>query len=87
MLHIANVVFAVFNLGCALAPNTGALIAFRFFGQHVSLITLLMVLTYPIAGLAGSAPLAIGAGSIADMFDESNRAAAMAIFSLGPLIG
>ncbi|KAG9004704.1 hypothetical protein FRB94_002546 [Tulasnella sp. JGI-2019a] len=40
-----------------------------------------------IAGLGGSAPLAIGAGSIGDMFREENRAAAMAIFSMGPLVG
>jgi len=31
VLHIANLFFMVFNLACAFAPNTGALIAFRFF--------------------------------------------------------
>lgn len=40
-----------------------------------------------LSGLAGSAPIAIGAGSIGDMFSERDRASAMAIFSLGPLIG
>ena len=45
---------------------------------------------YPVyytAGLAGSAPLAIGAGSIADLFSEESRAGAMGIFTLGPLLG
>ncbi|KAG8955476.1 hypothetical protein FRC04_008827 [Tulasnella sp. 424] len=40
-----------------------------------------------ISGLGGSAPLAIGAGSITDLFAEEGRAAAMGIFTLGPLIG
>ncbi|TFK19878.1 MFS general substrate transporter [Coprinopsis marcescibilis] len=40
-----------------------------------------------IAGFWGSAPVAIGGGSIADVFDEDNRASAMALFSLGPLFG
>jgi MFS family permease len=40
-----------------------------------------------IAGLGGSAPLAIGAGSISDLFAEQDRAVAMSLFSLGPLMG
>jgi len=39
------------------------------------------------AGLAGAAPLCIGAGSIADLFAEDGRAAALGIYTLGPLIG
>lgn len=35
VLHIANVFSLAFNLGCAFAPNTGALIAFRFLGQSI----------------------------------------------------
>ncbi|KAG8906072.1 hypothetical protein FRB99_007660 [Tulasnella sp. 403] len=70
VLHISNLVFVAFNIACATAPNTTALIVFRFF-----------------AGLAGSAPLTIGAGSIADLFREENRAAAMGVYTLGPLIG
>ncbi|KAF2691191.1 MFS general substrate transporter [Lentithecium fluviatile CBS 122367] len=31
VLNVSNVVFCAFNLGCALAPNLGALIAMRFF--------------------------------------------------------
>lgn len=40
-----------------------------------------------VAGLGGSAPIAIGGGVIGDLFAEQNRATAMAIFTLGPLIG
>ncbi|KAH0840060.1 major facilitator superfamily domain-containing protein [Lanmaoa asiatica] len=70
VMHISNLVFLCFNLGCALAPTTNSFIAFRF-----------------LSGFAGSAPLAIGGGSIGDLFAEKDRASAMAIYSLGPLIG
>ncbi|KIM90654.1 hypothetical protein PILCRDRAFT_811100 [Piloderma croceum F 1598] len=70
VLHIANLVFLAFNLGCAFSPTTGSLIAFRF-----------------LAGWAGSAPIAIGGGSVSDVFSERERAGAMALYSLGPLIG
>ncbi|CAE6453674.1 unnamed protein product, partial [Rhizoctonia solani] len=40
-----------------------------------------------LAGIGGSAPLTIGAGSIADLFHERERAVAMSLFSLGPLLG
>ncbi|KXN82226.1 hypothetical protein AN958_02917 [Leucoagaricus sp. SymC.cos] len=40
-----------------------------------------------LAGLSGSAPIAIGGGSVGDLFAEHERASAMALFSLGPLIG
>ncbi|CAE6422738.1 unnamed protein product [Rhizoctonia solani] len=40
-----------------------------------------------VAGIGGSAPLTIGAGSIADLFHERERAVAMSLFSLGPLLG
>lgn len=36
------------------------------------------------AGCAGSAPLTLGGGTIADMFPPEQRAGAMAIWSLGP---
>jgi MFS family permease len=38
-------------------------------------------------GCAGSAPLAIGGGSLADMIIQEKRGAAMAIWALGPLMG
>ncbi|KEP46436.1 putative MFS multidrug transporter, partial [Rhizoctonia solani 123E] len=40
-----------------------------------------------LAGIGGSAPLTIGAGSISDLFHERDRAVAMSLFSLGPLLG
>jgi MFS family permease len=70
VLNIGNLVTIGFNLGCAFAPTTGALLAFRF-----------------LAGISGSAPIACGGGVISDLFSERDRAAAMAIYSLGPLIG
>jgi multidrug resistance protein len=39
------------------------------------------------AGCFGSAPMANGGGSIADMFPPEQRAAMMAAFSIGPLLG
>ncbi|KAJ3571950.1 hypothetical protein NP233_g3420 [Leucocoprinus birnbaumii] len=40
-----------------------------------------------LSGFSGSAPIAIGGGSVSDLFAERDRASAMALFSLGPLIG
>lgn len=34
MLHIGNVVYLLFNLGCALAPTVNAFIGFRFLAHH-----------------------------------------------------
>ncbi|EIN10549.1 multidrug resistance protein 4 [Punctularia strigosozonata HHB-11173 SS5] len=70
VLHIGNLFFLCFNLGCAYAPTTGSLIGLRF-----------------LAGFAGSAPIAVGGGSVSDMFSEKDRAGAMAAYTLGPLIG
>ena len=39
------------------------------------------------AGFWASAPVAIGGGTIGDLFEESDRASAMALFSMGPLFG
>lgn len=38
-------------------------------------------------GFTGAAPIAIGGGSIGDLFAPHERASAMAIYTLGPLIG
>ncbi|CAE6526256.1 unnamed protein product [Rhizoctonia solani] len=46
-----------------------------------------MIIFRFLAGIGGSAPLTIGAGSIADLFHERDRAVAMSLFSLGPLMG
>jgi multidrug resistance protein len=40
-----------------------------------------------LAGMMGSTPLTIGGGTMADMFPVEQRGAAMAIWSLGPLLG
>ncbi|KAG8902706.1 hypothetical protein FRC01_009501, partial [Tulasnella sp. 417] len=70
VLHIANLIAFVFTIACAVAPDTGSLIAFRFLG-----------------GLGGAAALSVGSGSIADLWDEKERAGAMGLFVLGPLVG
>ncbi|KAK0482188.1 multidrug resistance protein 4 [Armillaria novae-zelandiae] len=40
-----------------------------------------------LAGLSGSAPIACGGGTVGDLFSERDRASAMALYSLGPLVG
>ncbi|KAI0195972.1 major facilitator superfamily domain-containing protein [Astrocystis sublimbata] len=40
-----------------------------------------------LAGLGGSAPLAIGGGVLSDLFDAENRGKALSIYSLAPLLG
>ena len=39
------------------------------------------------AGLSGGTPVAVANGSVGDLFSEGDRASAMALYSLGPLIG
>lgn len=68
--NVCNMLYVVFTVACAVAPEIGSLTVFRFF-----------------AGCAGSSPLTIGAGSIADMFVQEKRGSAMAAWALGPLIG
>lgn len=70
LYNICNALYVVFNVACALAPDMGSLIAFRF-----------------LAGVAGSCPLTIGAGSLADMIRQEKRGGAMAAWALGPLLG
>ncbi|KAJ3554503.1 hypothetical protein NM688_g3076 [Phlebia brevispora] len=70
VLHINNILFLAFNLGCAFSPNVSVLIGMRI-----------------LCGFFGSAPIACGGGSISDLFSEKDRASAMAVYSLGPLIG
>lgn len=40
-----------------------------------------------LAGVAGSTPLSVGAGSFGDMFRVEERGAAMSIWAMGPLLG
>ncbi|KAG4442462.1 hypothetical protein IFR05_002064 [Cadophora sp. M221] len=68
--HVCNILFLIFNVACAVAPNLGALIVFRL-----------------LAGIAGSCPVTIGAGSIADIIVREKRGGAMAAWMLGPLFG
>lgn len=68
--HTCNILFVIWSVACAVAPNMGSLLAFRLLG-----------------GIAGSCPITIFAGSIADVFIQEQRGGAMAICALGPLIG
>lgn len=86
VLHITNAVFIVFNIACAFAPSTGSLIAFRFLGKPSLRISFSRAHN-TTAGVAGSAPIAIGGGVVGDLFNPHDRASAMAIYTLGPLIG
>lgn len=70
LYNVCNVLYVIFTIACAVAPEIGSLIVFRFF-----------------AGCAGSCPLTIGAGSIADMFVQEQRGSAMSSWALGPIIG
>ncbi|KAK7466360.1 hypothetical protein VKT23_005087 [Stygiomarasmius scandens] len=69
ILHLGNIFSMVLALGCAFAPNTGALLAFRF-----------------LIGFSGSAPIACGGGSISDLFSTNDRATAMSLYTVGPLL-
>ncbi|KAH8804192.1 multidrug resistance protein 4 [Flagelloscypha sp. PMI_526] len=62
------------NIGC-LAFNLGC--AF----------SLLLTFSYFLAGFFAAAPMTIGPASISDLFAPQDRGSAMALFSLGPLLG
>ena len=70
--HVCNVMFVIWNMACALAPSSSIGSFFVF---------------RLFAGIAGSCPITIFAGSIADVFIQEKRGGAMAICALGPLIG
>ena len=56
--------------------------------MYVNIRRLLSTSNTPAAaGLSGSTPIAVGSGSVGDLFSERDRAPAMALYSLGPLIG
>jgi MFS family permease len=52
----------------------------------VSLVTAQLAVFRFISGLGGGAPLAIGAGVLADMWEAKERGKAISVFSLGPPI-
>ncbi|KAI0912399.1 major facilitator superfamily domain-containing protein [Ustulina deusta] len=68
--EVGTLIFTIWNIAGALAPNVGALLGFRLF-----------------AGISGSGPVTLGAGSVADMFARQERGVAMSIYGLGPLLG
>ncbi|CCM06195.1 uncharacterized protein FIBRA_08438 [Fibroporia radiculosa] len=39
-----------------------------------------------LAGFVGSAPITVGGGTVSDLFSERDRASAMAVFTIGPLV-
>ncbi len=86
-MHIANVFTLGFSLGCAWSPTVGSLIAFRFLSKILFKLCSTFVTDDRSAGFSGSAPIAIGGGVVGDLFSERDRASAMALFSLGPLLG
>jgi MFS family permease len=61
-------------------------LAFTTIGGESRGLSMLVTFRF-FAGCAGSAPLTIGGGSIADLMVPEQRGAAVVIFSLGPLIG
>lgn len=67
------------------ACNVG-FIAFNIACAKAPTLATLVVFRF-FAGAFGSCPLTNGGGSIADMISPEKRAAAMASFSMGPLIG
>lgn len=89
VFHIANIFTLAFSLGCAFSPNVGSLIVLRFLCTQLASLQPRDwdFLLYFAAGLSGSAPIAIGGGAISDLFAERDRASAMALFTLGPLVG
>lgn len=87
VLHISNIFSLAFNLGCAFAPDTGTLLALRFIGGFVTSCHTQYLISTLTAGFWASAPVAVGGGTIGDLFDVSDRASAMALFSVGPLFG
>lgn len=60
--HVANVLFIIFTIACAVSSNLNMLIGFRF-----------------LEGMAGSAPITICGGTIADLFIQEERGGALAI--------
>ncbi|KAI0968594.1 putative bicyclomycin resistance protein [Xylaria arbuscula] len=70
--HLSNVGYLAFTIGCALAPAPDINTLIGF---------------RLLAGLFGSCPLTIGAGSINDMVPQEKRTTAIAFFAIGPLLG
>ncbi|KAF7335369.1 MFS domain-containing protein [Mycena sanguinolenta] len=78
ILNIGNLVTIGFNIGLSAHISPAA---------HLPPTTGALLAFRFLAGITGSAPIACGGGVISDLFSERDRAAAMTIYSLGPLIG
>ncbi|KAL3250624.1 hypothetical protein ABHI18_011097 [Aspergillus niger] len=65
----------------------GLLYLFFNLGCGLAQSTAQMVIFRFLAGLGGSAPLAIGNGVLSDLFTPEERGRAMAVYSIAPLLG
>ncbi|EIM90581.1 MFS general substrate transporter [Stereum hirsutum FP-91666 SS1] len=72
VLHLNNLAFLAFNIGCAFAKNTGSFIGFRFLAGWVG--------SAPLA-VGG------GVIQDADLFAPQHRSTAMGLYTMGPLVG
>ncbi|KAJ7835213.1 major facilitator superfamily domain-containing protein [Mycena leptocephala] len=86
VLHFGNLAVVAFSLGCAYAPSANALIGLRFL-RHLPLIYLPITIQTFFSRYRRWSPVACGGGCIGDLFSERDRSAAMALFTLGPLLG
>jgi MFS family permease len=87
--HVCNVFFIVFTVACALATNLNMLIGFRFmegvFGSAPLTNGKNGRSSCLVLGLANKRIL--GGGTIADIFVQERRGLAIAMFSMGPVLG
>ncbi|KAK5089328.1 hypothetical protein LTR70_007125 [Exophiala xenobiotica] len=75
---LASFIVSIYILGYAIGP--------LFIAPLSEILSSLLAFRL-LAGVAGSCPITIFAGSIADVFIQEKRGGAMAICALGPLIG
>ncbi|KAI9147176.1 cycloheximide resistance protein [Paramyrothecium foliicola] len=70
IFRICTLLFAIFNIACAIAGSFDSLIVYRL-----------------LAGIAGSCPGTLGAGTIADLIVREKRGAVIAAYAMGPVLG
>lgn len=76
----------MFGRRVVLQTTNAMFIAFNL-GCGASQMSAQMTVLRFFAGLGGSAPLAVGGGTIADLFEPQERESAMGLYSLAPLLG